>query len=170
METRVIINNFEKEPYNFLSNFFYSPYKHNGVQFNYVENGFQSEKNPEVLRNRLSAYPTNEAGDLLTPLSPDEAKREGRRCKLFSKEEWDKKKNAVMLEHVRLKFQQNPDLARRLIATGNALLVEGNDWHDNYWGDCHCDKCRDIPGRNQLGRILMFVREELKKRQYRSAS
>jgi ribA/ribD-fused uncharacterized protein len=159
-----IIDNFEEEPFKFMSNFFYSPYRHNDTCFNYVENGFQSEKNPEKLRNLLSVYPVDEKGNPLTPLGPGKAKREGRRCKLFSKAEWDTKKDAVMLEHVRLKFQHNPDLAKKLIATGDALLVEGNTWHDNYWGDCYCEECKNIPGRNQLGKILMFVREELRKK------
>uniref|UniRef100_UPI00345E83CD NADAR domain-containing protein n=1 Tax=uncultured Duncaniella sp. TaxID=2768039 RepID=UPI00345E83CD len=50
----------------------------------------------------------------------------------------------------------NPALAEKLIATGDAELVEGNYWHDTVWGVC------DGVGENHLGKILMRVREELK--------
>jgi hypothetical protein len=39
--------------------------------------------------------------------------------------------------------------------------LEGNNWHDNTWGNCLCDKCKGIEGKNLLGNILMQVREEL---------
>ena len=50
----------------------------------------------------------------------------------------------------------------RLLATGDELLVEGNYWHDNYFGFCYCEKCSQLPKHNQLGKILMRIREELK--------
>jgi len=62
---------------------------------------------------------------------------------------------------VKLKFAQNPDLRKKLLATGTEELVEGNTWHDNYWGDCSCPECKNIKGRNQLGITLMRVRKEM---------
>ena len=65
-----------------------------------------------------------------------------------------------MREVVICKFMQNPDLMKKLLATGDAKLVEGNTWHDNYWGICRCgsrDKCGT--GSNMLGKILMQVRD-----------
>jgi predicted NAD-dependent protein-ADP-ribosyltransferase YbiA (DUF1768 family) len=56
----------------------------------------------------------------------------------------------------------NPILLDRLAATGDAILVEQNHWHDNYYGDCVCDRCKDIPGQNRLGRILMELRKRHK--------
>lgn len=40
------------------------------------------------------------------------------------------------------------------------FLMEGNHWHDNYFGVCTCKKCENIQGQNQLGQILMKVRDE----------
>jgi ribA/ribD-fused uncharacterized protein len=49
-------------------------------------------------------------------------------------------------------------LRRKLISTFGAELVEGNWWHDNFYGDCLCEDCANIPGQNHLGRLLMEVR------------
>lgn len=41
-----------------------------------------------------------------------------------------------MYEICKAKFSQNPDLARRLISTGDAELIEGNTWGDRVRGVC----------------------------------
>ena len=51
---------------------------------------------------------------------------------------------------------QNPKLRDALLATGNSLLIEGNTWGDYFWGKVNGH------GENQLGLILMDVREKLK--------
>jgi len=58
-----------------------------------------------------------------------------------------------MLDLVRKKFE-NPLLRAMLLATEDAVLVEGNTWNDTFWGVCRGR------GENWLGRILMQVREE----------
>lgn len=96
--------------------------------------------------------------------TPGEAKRRGRRVTVRS--DWDDVKLEIMLAVVRAKFTDNDELARRLVATGDAALVEGNEWHDNYWGRCTCARCvrAEIVGQNHLGKILMQVRDELRNR------
>ena len=54
------------------------------------------------------------------------------------------------------KFNQNPDLLERLLATGEAKIVE-NSPVDYYWG-----VGLDGSGQNMLGVILMEVREKLR--------
>ena len=70
----------------------------------------------------------------------------------------------IMHDIVLAKFTQNPDLKAKLIATCDEYLLEGNTWHDNYWGVCLCNgsKCLDKVGKNKLGLILMQVRKEFK--------
>jgi len=53
----------------------------------------------------------------------------------------------------------DPDLKIMLLETGDAYLVEGNWWHDCYWGVCYCDKCMGT-GQNKLGDFLMAVRDD----------
>ena len=62
---------------------------------------------------------------------------------------------------VALKFSHNPHLREKLIKTGDKILIEGNYWHDNDWGDCYCKNCKHTPGNNNLGKILMNVRSSL---------
>ena len=91
-----------------------------------------------------------------------DATRRGRDRLTLVRYDWDEIKGEVMLPIVREKFKQNPDLAEKLLATGNAYLIEGNYWHDNYFGICTCKECHHKgEGKNVLGRILMQVRDEL---------
>ena len=87
-------------------------------------------------------------------MKPAEAKKLGRRVEL--RPEWEYIKERVMFEIVLNKFNQNPQLAKMLLATGEEELVEGNTWGDRTWGVC------DGVGQNRLGKILMKVRGLLK--------
>lgn len=70
---------------------------------------------------------------------------------------WDEDfKLKVMGELVRQKFSDSA-LSSLLLATGGQELEEGNWWGDRFWGVCKGE------GRNELGRLLMAVREELKR-------
>ena len=65
-------------------------------------------------------------------------------------------KVSVMEEVLRAKFAQNQNLLQKLLATGEALLVEGNDWQDTFWGfDVNLGY-----GVNMLGQLLMRLRAE----------
>ena len=65
-----------------------------------------------------------------------------------------------MLDILRAKFAV-PELKEKLIATGDAELVEGNRWHDNRRGKCSCEKRQNKEGQNWLGKILMEIRKEI---------
>lgn len=66
-----------------------------------------------------------------------------------------------MSEAVLYKFTQNSDIKTLLLNTKDEQIIEGNTWHDNYWGNCTCNLCQDIPGINMLGQILMNTRKSL---------
>jgi len=75
--------------------------------------------------------------------------------------DWETVKDRVMLDILRSKYK-HPNLRDKLKATGSATLVEGNWWHDNYWGDCRCGRpACSTPGVNKLGTLTMKVRGEL---------
>jgi ribosomal protein S27AE len=75
--------------------------------------------------------------------------------------DWEQVKLRIMATIVFQKFNQNKDLAEKLILTGDAELIEGNYWGDTYWGIC-TNKTYDNVGENYLGKILMFTRTILK--------
>lgn len=126
--------------YYFLSNFYPAPVTYSGMRFKNNEAAFQAAKCPE----RMAEF---------CRLSPSEAKRLGRKVRL--RDDWEQIKYTVMYEICKAKFLQNPDLADKLAATGEAELVEGNTWGDRIWGVC------DGAGENRLGKILMQIRAEM---------
>jgi len=133
----------------YLSNFYNAPVMYEGILYQNNEAAFQSAKTLDMSKRRYFAK-----------LNPSDAKKEGRRIKL--REDWEHVKFDVMYQICLDKFQRNEELRKKLLSTKDAYLVEGNTWHDNCWGNCHCQKCIDIPGDNLLGQILMKVREELR--------
>jgi ribA/ribD-fused uncharacterized protein len=78
--------------------------------------------------------------------------------KITLRRDWDDVRILVMRMALIMKFTNNPILLYKLCATGNKMLVEGNTWHDNTWGNCTCQKCSRIVGMNWLGLLLMELR------------
>lgn len=145
-----MINSFSGS-YEFLSNFYTSPFIWRGNKYTTVEHAFQAAKtlNP-VERKVIMEAPT-----------PGRAKKLGRAVAL--RPDWEEVKEQVMYECVNAKFHSSAALAIALLATGDEELIEGTTgWHDNIWGSCECPKCKNIEGQNKLGKILMKVRQELK--------
>ena len=135
------IRRFAKE-YLFLSNYYEAPVNYHGFTYGSSEAAYQAQKSGEY--------------ELFAELRPHQSKTAAR--ELPVREDWDDVKVSIMEEIVRAKFTQNPELAELLISTGDALLLEGNGWHDTYWGID--DKTGE--GENNLGKILMKIRDELK--------
>ena len=138
-----VIGEFQGE-YRFLSNFYKTPVKYEGVDYPSVENAFQAAKcKDEEERRRFET------------ISPEDARALGRKVEL--RPDWEDIKDIVMKALVRDKFGRNAALADRLLSTGEAALIEGNNWGDRYWGvDLGSGE-----GENRLGNILMDVRSEL---------
>lgn len=89
--------------------------------------------------------------------SPMIAARMGRDRKRKLRRDWESVKIGVMREAVEAKFRQHDDLRVLLLSTGEAKLIEHTE-NDDFWGDGG-----DGSGRNELGRVLMAVRERLRK-------
>jgi len=144
-----MIERFEEE-YCWLSNFFTSPIVYEGKQYKSVEHAYQAAKmRDEEWKEKIRQV--SYAG---------KAKRLGRQGPM--KHGWDGLKIPVMLMLLKLKFEI-PELRQKLLATDDEFLKEGNEWHDNFWGDCFCSRCRRIKGSNYLGKLLMQVRDEIKR-------
>jgi len=140
------ISSFKKE-FEFLSNFYAASFVQAGFLWPTVEHAYQAAKT-------TSDYNKRKIRDAKTP---GIAKYVGSCVTL--REDWEQVKVSIMTELVWLKFEQNSKLRDKLLCTYPIELIEGNYWHDNFWGDCFCKKCTDIKGRNMLGYILMQIRE-----------
>jgi len=89
--------------------------------------------------------------------NPADIKKAGKSLILPS--DFEANKLTYMEEIVYCKFSQNPSLMLQLFDTGNAILEEGNYWHDYFWGICPENSGQ---GQNHLGKILMRVRDRLR--------
>ena len=96
---------------------------------------------------------------------PADAKRLGQQCPI--RPNWDVVRVPTMADALWYKFIQNRDIQQKLTDTDTQEMVEGNWWHDNFWGDCHCNnksgkhpECLN-PGLNKLGLSLMNLRTYL---------
>lgn len=148
--------------YRFLSNFHLCFVQLDGVWYPSTENAYQAAKTDPDLRHDFVTTEEWVDGKLNTrPTTPKEAKRLGQKVKL--RPDWDSVKLQVMEDLTRQKFS-DPTLKSMLLETGEHELVEGNYWHDCYWGSCTCVKCGSRTKYNNLGRILMKVRNELNER------
>lgn len=142
-----MINSFDGE-FAFLSNFYDSPISDGRMIMPTVEHYFQAAK-ADSMYDYIA---------IATAATPGQAKRAGRKAVL--RHDWEDVKMNVMREALRKKFS-DPELKAKLLATGDQILEEGNTWHDNFWGVCHCVKCQDTMAHNHLGKLLMELRSEL---------
>lgn len=135
-------------PYRFLSNF-YVPAEVvlDGVMYPTVEHAYQAAKTYDLSNRKRIEFAA----------SPGQAKSLGRKLKLRS--DWEQVKLDIMEDLVRQKFSSNPYLKRLLLVTDEDYLQEGNTWGDRFWG---VDLRSDV-GENHLGRILMRVRDKLRR-------
>lgn len=130
------------EEYEFLSNMYEAPVIYQGITYRNSESAYQAQKNPSEIQKFIG-------------ITGYAAKKLGR--KITMRPDWDLVKLQIMKEIVFAKFSQNTDIRQKLLATNDATLIEGNYWHDCFWGVC------DGKGENHLGKILMQIREELRK-------
>lgn len=149
-----VVNSFRGE-YFFLSNFascrvvtagFVADFLSDQLTYPSVEHAYQALKTDNMFERK----------QILLAAVPGDAKRLGKRVTL--RKDWDGMKVAVMESLLFSKFRGNFELGQRLIQTGDAELVEGNNWGDTYWGVCNGS------GQNWLGVLLMKVRDTMRGR------
>jgi len=129
--------------YYFLSNFSDDGFEIDGHFYKTNEHFFQAMKTLDK----------EERENVRNAKTPSEAKRIGKRVTL--RDNWDDLRVPIMYAGLKAKFKQNPDIKKKLVETKDAILVEGNNWNDFYWGRCNGK------GENILGKLLMIIRKEI---------
>lgn len=115
-----------------------------GHAYQSVEHAYQAQKSLDpAIQKMIRDQPT-----------PATSKKIARAVLL--RPDWDDVKLGIMLDLLREKFSQEPERSI-LLSTGHEDLVEGNWWHDIFWGQCPVGT-----GENWLGRLLVKVRSELR--------
>jgi hypothetical protein len=142
-----VIPKFDEE-YFFLSNFYPYPFYWRGVEFPTVEHAFQYAKGFH------SSEPDQHFDAVLNAPTPSKAKSLGRVVNINLKA-WDERKVWYMQEMIKSKFSEG-EMISKLTSTGWKMLVEGNDWGDDFWGRCNIDG--KMVGLNTLGVLLMHER------------
>ena len=140
------------DDYEFLSNFYLLSLH---AKYDTLSKDYQPIVVPSLEHAFQAAKATNleDFETICRAETPGQAKKLGRKIKLRT--DWDDVKLEVMEILLREKFSY-PVLKKKLLATGEAVLVEGNTWGDRYWGVC------EGVGENHLGRLLMKLRAELR--------
>jgi len=137
--------------YRFLSNFHLVDVEFEGETYPSTEHAYQAAKSYDsAIRKRIREVD-----------SPGLAKRLGSappKGLTNASKDWDSRRLIVMEDLLRQKFAPNTELAKMLLETGDAKLIEGNTWGDTFWGVCNGK------GSNHLGILLMKIRNELKEK------
>lgn len=118
-----------------------------GIYWKTVEHYYQASKfKDEKIRELIINADTPKVASMI-----------GRDKNNILRDDWKEIKQTVMFEGVLAKFIAHPNLAKKLLDTGNEEIVE-ETVKENYWG---CGPNKD--GINMYGKILCLVREELRK-------
>ena len=145
----------------YLSNFYDAEMCIDNITYQNVEQYFTAEKartfNDNVTLSKIMEAET-----------PAAMKYWGKNTKGFSHNIWNEKAASVMIRALRAKFSQNPILRTKLLNTQDKHLAESSK-NDSVWGtgmamsDQKAFDKASWEGKNQLGNLLMKVREEIRK-------
>lgn len=149
----------------FLSNFYAAKVRLDGEEYPTVEHAYQAAK-VDFNEMRQVYFPGRGFGCrrwrecIRAATGASRARALGKRPELPLRDGWDEMRLNVMHLLLLQKFSHDTLagqlLLGRLLLTENEELVEGNWWHDTYFGVCRCSRCP--PGENHLGKLLMTIR------------
>lgn len=128
------------------------PYTYQGIVYKTSENFYQAMKMPKD-RSDLRAE--------ISAMGPYQAKKAIRDKKKYPwRADWTKELSLKVMEFIlKVKFAAGTNWEEKLLATENQEIIEVNNWHDQFWGNCICPECSPSDGQNHLGKILMKIRE-----------
>jgi ribA/ribD-fused uncharacterized protein len=143
-----------------FSNFFSCNFELDGTKYSSSEQYFQNKK-------AIAAGLPDTAQRIMSTDKAVEIYRMGKKLGLDTAGWNNETGKAIMLEGIEAKFGQNPLLRKELLDTGNNMIVECNK-HDRFWSnglslhDLNVANKDKWKGNNELGNILIKVRENLK--------
>jgi hypothetical protein len=151
VNTDTLIVTFSDENYRFLSNFHPSEVflNNNTERYKTVEHAYQAAKSSDPETRKLFQDPY---------ITPGKAKILGTNIHPIRKD-WEDVKLEIMEYLLLQKFKPGSELGILLEEkTKGKMIVEGNHWHDTFWGKCFCSNHLG-EGQNKLGYLLMKIRD-----------
>lgn len=143
-----------------LSNFAIRPFTHyfndgSVKEFQSVEQAFQYIKASQFADTRSNDGNTRPSGksiqaEIMGTTTGSQLRSLGRQIRNLNVQAWDRSSSFVMKQLLKESFEQNPQALQRLLSTGNSILTHIQD--KGKWG-------------NEFPKLLMEVREELRKKQ-----
>lgn len=151
------------EEYGFLSNWYESHFSINGITYNSMEQ--------YMMYMKALCFNDLETGNMILSTNDvTEIKSLGRSVKNYNENIWNGVRQVVIYKGLLSKFNQNEDMKKCLLQTGDSFLAECAV-KDTIWGIgismTNPDRL-DITkwnGQNLLGYALMIVREDIRRKQ-----
>jgi ribA/ribD-fused uncharacterized protein len=162
-DNRILYFERDRDAFRFLSHFHPSPIVVDGETWATVEHFYQAQKSfdPAYRAAVRAAFTPGIAKRLAAqPTAPRRISGQSwfRRHGTLPRPDWHEAKLEIMRRGDAAKFAQHPDLAARLLATGDAELVEDSPF-EPFWG-----VGPDGQGLNWAGRVIMEIRARLRGR------
>ena len=150
----------KSEPFGFMSQWYAAPFEVNKIRYESCE-AFMMHQKAVLMGDHTIARV------ILQTKSQAEIKALGRKVRNFDAKLWDEKKYEVVLEGNVAKFMAHKDLADKLLATGDKILVEASPTDQIYGIGLNASDPRALDqtqwrGENLLGKVLMAVRVRLR--------
>lgn len=160
---RILFYRRDRAEYGFLSHFHPCALALDGEDWPSVEHYYQAQKSDDPAYRaaiRAAVHPGHVKRLSTAPHLPKRFSKGSwfKKHGLAPRPDWDAIKLAIMTRADQAKYDQNPDLAALLLATGTADLVEDST-SDRFWGIGP-----DGLGANHAGRLLMAIRDALQAR------
>ena len=152
------------EPYGWLSNWYFSNFTVDGVDYSSMEQFMMHQK-------ALLFNDTDTADKIMAISDFGKIKALGRQVHGFDDSIWILNREDIITKGLIAKFMQNKDLKELLLQTGDQTLAECAV-HDRVWGiglSMHDEKRLDQKqwrGQNLLGKCLMTVRSIFRAEQH----
>lgn len=144
-----------------FSNFYRKPFLHKGIKFNWSEQAV-------MYRKAMFFGAKDVAEEILEADNSMDCKQLGRSRRIPFKEEiWEQERELIYKEVLVDKFSI-PELKKEILSTEDKILVEASPF-DYIWGvglgedDPRILEPKQWKGLNLLGKVLMEVREHLRK-------
>ncbi|MBQ2086400.1 MAG: NADAR family protein [Oscillospiraceae bacterium] len=150
----------EDEEYGCFSNFY-------PCEFEYAGQHYTSSEQFMMAQKALAFWDIEMVNCIHETNDPKEAKALGKKVKNYDDAVWSAIRPQIVRRGVRAKFQQNEDLRKILLETGDRILVEASPY-DDLWGikmaagNAQIEDPSNWKGQNLLGKVLMKVRADLR--------